>query len=59
MATETFKKRQKEMARREKQKLKVARKLERKAEKARGENQTDESGPESTPLDYRDDSSIS
>jgi hypothetical protein len=37
MSTETFKKRQKENARREKQKLKLARKIERKNEKARGE----------------------
>jgi hypothetical protein len=37
MSTETFKKRQKENARREKQKLKLARKIERKNEKVRGE----------------------
>ena len=37
MAAETFKKRQKENARREKQKLKLARKLERKNEKPKGE----------------------
>jgi len=37
MSTETFKKRQKENARREKQKLKLARKIERKNEKLRGE----------------------
>jgi hypothetical protein len=36
MSTETFKKRQKENARREKQKLKLARKIERKNEKLRG-----------------------
>jgi hypothetical protein len=34
MASETFKKRQKEMARREKQKQKFARRMERKHEKA-------------------------
>lgn len=37
MSTETFKKRQKENARREKQKLKLARKIERKNEKVKGE----------------------
>lgn len=35
MASETFKKRQKEMARKEKQQKKAARRLERKDEKAR------------------------
>ena len=38
MASETFKKRQKETARKEKKMQKVARRLERKNEKARGEN---------------------
>lgn len=42
MSTQTFQKRQKEMARREKQKLKLARKLERKSEKARRGDATDE-----------------
>jgi hypothetical protein len=42
MATETFKKRQKESARREKQKLKLARRLERKNEKVPGQNSLDE-----------------
>lgn len=42
MASETFKKRQKETARKEKQRQKLARKLERKNEKARGENKLDE-----------------
>jgi hypothetical protein len=37
MSTETFKKRQKENARREKQRLKLARKIERKNEKVKGE----------------------
>jgi hypothetical protein len=39
MANETFKKRQKEAARREKQKKKAARRLERRNERARGEKQ--------------------
>ena len=38
MASETFKKRQKEMARREKQQKKAARRMERKDEKARTES---------------------
>lgn len=42
MSTQTFQKRQKEMARREKQKLKLARKLERKSEKARRGDAVDE-----------------
>ncbi len=41
MGTETFKKRQKENARKEKQKLKLARRLERKNEKVPGENSLD------------------
>jgi hypothetical protein len=45
MATETFKKRQKETARREKHKLKIARRMERKNDKANGENDSDEKGP--------------
>ena len=36
MASETFKKRQKEMARKEKQRQKLVRRLERKTEKAQG-----------------------
>jgi hypothetical protein len=42
MANETFKKRQKEIARREKQKKKFERRLERKAEKAKSGNQAKE-----------------
>ena len=42
MASETFKKRQKEMARRDKQKQKLARRMERKHEKATGKGQGDE-----------------
>ena len=38
MSTETFKKRQKEMARREKQQKKIARRLEPRSEKAKFEN---------------------
>jgi hypothetical protein len=45
MASETFKKRQKEAARREKQQKKFARRLERKNEKARGEKQADDEKP--------------
>ena len=41
MASETFKKRQKETARREKQRQKFARRLERKNEKARSESKVD------------------
>jgi hypothetical protein len=45
MASETFKKRQKEMARREKQKKKFARRIERKKEKARTEHSTETAIP--------------
>ena len=41
MSTETFKKRQKEMARREKQQKKIARRMERKNEKAKFQNKVD------------------
>lgn len=41
MASETFKKRQKEMARKEKKMQKLARRLERKNEKVPGENTLD------------------
>jgi hypothetical protein len=41
MASETFKKRQKETVRREKQKQKFARRMERKHEKAMGTSQVD------------------
>jgi hypothetical protein len=47
MASETFKKRQKEMARREKQKQKFARRMERKHEKATDKSQLDEEEPQS------------
>ncbi len=41
MASETFKKRQKEMARREKQQKKAARRMERRDEKARTESKVE------------------
>ncbi len=41
MGTETFQKRQKENARKEKHKIKLARRLERKNEKVPGENSLD------------------
>ncbi len=41
MGTETFQKRQKENARKEKHKLKLARRLERQKEKVPGENSLD------------------
>jgi len=44
MASETFKKRQKETARREKQQKKFARRLERKNDKGRTETETESSG---------------
>lgn len=46
MASETFKKRQKEMARREKQEQKLARRMERKNEMAAGKSQVDEEKPQ-------------
>jgi hypothetical protein len=46
MASETFKKRQKEMARREKQQKKFARRSERKNEKARTESNAEGNNPE-------------
>ena len=42
MASETFKKRQKEMARKEKQRQKLVRRMERKNEKAQGGSSLDE-----------------
>jgi hypothetical protein len=49
MASETFKKRQKETARREKQQKKFARRLERKNDKGRTETET-ESGAENPEI---------
>jgi len=44
MASETFKKRQKETARREKQQKKFARRLERKNDKGRTDTETESGG---------------
>jgi hypothetical protein len=49
MASETFKKRQKELARREKQQKKAARRLERRNDKARNEHKI--SGPNPNTAD--------
>jgi hypothetical protein len=46
MAPETFQKRQKEAARREKKKLKLTRKLERRIEKSRGDDAEQVEGAE-------------
>ena len=50
---ETFKKRQKAWARKEKQQKKAARKIERRSEKAKtpNENETEESNPTTAGLD--------
>lgn len=53
MASETFKKRQKEVARREKQLKKVARRMERKNEKATTESKTEGENPEMVEPDIR------
>ena len=45
MASETFKKRQKELARREKQQKKAARRMERRSEKARTESKVQRENP--------------
>lgn len=45
MASETFKKRQKEVARREKQQKKAARRMERRDERARTESKPQEKNP--------------
>ncbi len=50
MAAETFKKRQKEVARREKQQKKFARRSERKNEKARTENKPEGTDPQTDEL---------
>jgi hypothetical protein len=49
MGSETFKKRQKEMARREKQKKKFARRMERRNEKARTANTLQQEEPVPRP----------
>lgn len=46
MASETFKKRQKELARQQKQKEKAFRRLQRKEEKANTESRTDGEDPD-------------
>ncbi len=46
MASETFKKRQKELARQNKQKEKALRRVQRKEEKANGEPRTDGEDPD-------------
>ena len=53
MASETFKKRQKEMARREKQQKKAARRLERKSEKARTESKAEGEDPGLAQHDFQ------
>jgi hypothetical protein len=53
MASETFKKRQKEMARKEKQQKKAARRMERKDEKARGESKVEEENLSSVERDFQ------
>lgn len=50
MAAETFKKRQKEAARREKQQKKLARRLERKLEKVKSESTAQREGPHSAEI---------
>jgi len=53
MASETFKKRQKELARREKQQKKVARRLERKNDKGRTETEPGGEDPEMFEQDLK------
>ena len=53
MASETFKKRQKEVARREKQQKKIARRIERKNEKARTETKVDAETPQIAQADFQ------
>ena len=53
MASETFKKRQKEKARREKKKKKFERRMERKAEKAKSDDKVAEENPKIASLDFR------
>jgi hypothetical protein len=59
MSTETFKKRQKENARREKQKLKLARKIERKNDKVKGEGSSYDDDLELLPQDAEPEPAIS
>lgn len=53
MASETFKKRQKEMARREKQQKKMARRMERRNEKTTSANKAEGENPETGPDSIR------
>ena len=46
MSSETFKKRQKELSRREKKQKKIARRMERRNEKARPESQAEGENPQ-------------
>lgn len=50
MASETFKKRQKEMARREKQQKKAARRMERRYERAKTESTVEGENPNTAKL---------
>jgi len=52
MARETFQKRQKEMARREKQQKKIARRIERRNEKTRSENKIEDKNPRTAPSGF-------
>jgi len=52
MASETFQKRQKEMARREKQRMKIDRRMERKTEKAKPENNVESENPMKVQPDF-------
>lgn len=53
MASETFQKRQKEMARREKQRRKFDRRMERKSEKAKPESNVEGKNPMQLQPDFR------
>jgi len=53
MASETFQKRQKEMARREKQRRKFDRRMERKSEKAKPESNVEGENPMQVQPDFR------
>jgi hypothetical protein len=53
MASETFKKRQKEIARRDKKRKKFDRRMERKAEKASSEDKVAGENPKIGPLDFK------
>ena len=59
MASDTYKKRQKEMARKEKKQKKFARRMERKHEKTRTENGVEEENPTLVQPDARQGPPIS